>query len=89
MRPAEALWALVYGGPLSLLPLAVSNVHKHTLEPQLGIIMLSSATAALAAPIFRIISMAIQHPGNNDELSRARGPELLSRILNYLLETLC
>ncbi|KAK3194967.1 hypothetical protein Dsin_026277 [Dipteronia sinensis] len=89
MRPAEALWALAYGGPMSLLPLAVSNVHKHTLEPQLGNIMLSLATAALAAPIFRIISMAIQHPGNNEELSRARGPELLSRILNYLLKTLC
>ena len=89
MRPAEALWALAYGGPMSLLPLAVSNVHKHTLEPQLGNIMLSSATTALAAPIFRIISMAIQHPGNNEELSRARGPELLSRILNYLLKTLC
>ncbi|KAL5792543.1 hypothetical protein ACOSP7_001137 [Xanthoceras sorbifolium] len=88
MRPAEALWALAYGGPMSLLPLAISNVHKDSLEPQLGNISLSSATAALAAPIFRIISMAIQHPGNNEELSRTRGPELLSRILNYLLKTL-
>ncbi|TXG62849.1 hypothetical protein EZV62_009843 [Acer yangbiense] len=76
---AEALWALAYGGPMSLFPLAVSNVDKHTLEPQPGNIMLSSETAALAAPIFRIISMAIQQPGNNDELSRDE--ELVAAIV--------
>ncbi|KAK7340142.1 hypothetical protein VNO77_20836 [Canavalia gladiata] len=88
MRPVDALWALAYGGPLSLLPLTISNLHEGTLEPQQGSLPLSSATASLAAPIFRIISMAIQHPRNNEELSRGRGPEVLSKILNYLLQTL-
>ncbi|XP_047315623.1 BEACH domain-containing protein C2 [Impatiens glandulifera] len=87
MRPAEALWALSYGGPMSLLPLAVSNVQGNNLEPQQGDQSISQATAALAAPIFRIMAMAIQHPGNNKELCQARGPEVLSRILNYLLQT--
>ncbi|KAM6584938.1 hypothetical protein CsatB_011940 [Cannabis sativa] len=88
MRPVEALWALAYGGPMSLLPLAVSDVNKDSLEPQQSNASLSLATSSLAAPIFRIISMATQHPRNNDELCRARGPEVLSRILNYLLQTL-
>nr|XP_027188541.1 BEACH domain-containing protein C2 isoform X2 [Cicer arietinum] len=88
MRPADALWALGYGGPLSLLPVTVSNIDEDTLEPLQGNFPLSSATTSLAAPIFRIISMAIQHPRNNEELSRGRGPEVLSKILNYLLQTL-
>ncbi|XP_060218692.1 BEACH domain-containing protein C2 [Lycium barbarum] len=88
MRPTEALWALAYGGPMSLLPLAVSNVEENSLEPKQGDLSLSLATTALAAPIFRIISRAIEHPGNNEELSRRKGPEVLSRILNYLLQTL-
>ncbi|OIT25076.1 PREDICTED: BEACH domain-containing protein C2 [Nicotiana attenuata] len=88
MRPTEALWALAYGGPMSLLPLAVSNVQENSLEPQQGDLSLSLATTALAAPIFRIISRAVEHPGNNEELSRRKGPEVLSRILNYLLQTL-
>nr|XP_009598677.1 BEACH domain-containing protein C2 [Nicotiana tomentosiformis] len=88
MRPTEALWALAYGGPMSLLPLAVSNVQENSLEPQQGGLSLSLATTALAAPIFRIISRAVEHPGNNEELSRRKGPEVLSRILNYLLQTL-
>ncbi|XVE77007.1 hypothetical protein DITRI_Ditri13aG0027300 [Diplodiscus trichospermus] len=88
MRPVEALWALAYGGPMSLLPLAVSNVRKDSLEPEQGSLPLFLAAAALAAPIFRIISVAIHHPGNNKELCRTKGPEILSRILNYLLQTL-
>lgn len=88
MRPTEALWALAYGGPMSLLPLAVSNVQENSLEPQQGDLALSLVTTAIAAPIFRIISKAIEHPGNNEELSRRKGPEVLSRILNYLLQTL-
>ncbi|XP_058104707.1 BEACH domain-containing protein C2 [Magnolia sinica] len=88
IRPAESLWALAYGGPMSLLPLAVSNVQKETLEPQHGDFHLSLATASLSAPIFRIISMAIQHPGNNEELCRTRGPEVLSVVLHYLVRTL-
>ncbi|GLT84466.1 hypothetical protein SLE2022_026940 [Rubroshorea leprosula] len=88
MRPVEALWALAYGGPISLLPLVVSKVCKDSLEPEQGGTHLSLAAASLAAPVFRIISMAIQHPGNNEELCRTRGPEILSKILNYLLQTL-
>lgn len=88
MRPVEALWALAYGGPMSLLPLVVSNVHKDSLEPEQGNLPLSLVTAALAASVFRIISMAIQHPGNNEELCHTRGPEVLSKILTYLLQTL-
>ncbi|MCH89698.1 BEACH domain-containing protein lvsC-like, partial [Trifolium medium] len=88
MRPGDALWALAYGGPLSLLPVTISNIDEETLEPLQGNFPLSSATTSLAAPIFRIISIAIQHPRNNEELSRGRGPEVLSKILNYLLQTL-
>ncbi|KAF0930881.1 hypothetical protein E2562_036387 [Oryza meyeriana var. granulata] len=88
MRPAESLWALAYGGPMALLPLTVSNVEMDNLEPILGDLSLSLATASLSVPIFRIISLAIQHPGNREELCRAHGPELLSQVLHYLLETL-
>ncbi|CAL0324546.1 unnamed protein product [Lupinus luteus] len=88
MRPVDTLWALAFGGPLSLLPLAISNVHEETLEPQQGTFSVAAATTCLAGPIFRIISVAIQHPRNNEELSRGRGPEVLSKILNYLLQTL-
>ncbi|PPD98676.1 hypothetical protein GOBAR_DD04305 [Gossypium barbadense] len=88
MRAVEAIWALAYGGPMSLLPLAISNVHQDSLEPEKGSPPLSLATASLAAPIFRIISVAINHPGNNEEIYRRKGPEILSRILNYLLQTL-
>ncbi|KAF6160294.1 hypothetical protein GIB67_019063 [Kingdonia uniflora] len=88
MLPAEALWAMAYGGPMSLLPLTVSDVQHYSLEPLPGTSPLSSATCSLSAPIFRIISMSIQHSGNNEELCRTSGPEVLSRILNYLLQTL-
>ncbi|KZV38301.1 hypothetical protein F511_36242 [Dorcoceras hygrometricum] len=88
MRPTESLWALAHGGPISLLPFAVSSVHENSLEPQCSDLSLSLATTALAAPIFRIMSLAIRHPGNNEELCLRRGPEILSRILNYLLQTL-
>ncbi|KAJ9171294.1 hypothetical protein P3X46_014682 [Hevea brasiliensis] len=88
MRPVDALWALAYGGPMCLLPLAISNVHKDSLEPEQGTLPLSLATATLAAPVFRIISIAIQNPRNNKELCQTGGPEILSKILNYLLQTL-
>ncbi|XP_029129254.1 BEACH domain-containing protein C2 isoform X2 [Cajanus cajan] len=88
IRPVDALWALAYGGPLSLLPLAISNVHEDTLEPREGNFSVSVATTSLAGPILRIISTAIQHPKNNEELARCKGPEILSKILNYLLQTL-
>ncbi|KAL0714917.1 hypothetical protein Bca4012_021896 [Brassica carinata] len=85
MKAVESFWALAYGGPMSLLPLTVSNVVKDSLEPSSRDLPLSLTTYSLAAPIFRIISLAIQHPGNNQELSRTRGPEILATILGYLL----
>uniref|UniRef100_A0A1J3HZE8 BEACH domain-containing protein lvsC n=1 Tax=Noccaea caerulescens TaxID=107243 RepID=A0A1J3HZE8_NOCCA len=88
MKPVESFWALAYGGPMSLLPLTVSNVHKVSLEPCTGNLPLSLSTVTLAAPVFRIISVAIQHPGNNEELCRTQGPEILARILSYLLHSL-
>lgn len=88
LHPAEALWALAYGGPMALLPMTVSNVEKESQEPILGDFALSLATTSLSAHIFRIISIAIQHPGNNEELCRTRAPELLSRILHHLLQSL-
>lgn len=88
VRPVEAFWALAYGGPMSILPLAVSNVHKDSLEPEEGNLSVSLATTSLAASVFRIIAIAIRHPGNIEEICRARGPEVLAKILNYLLQTL-
>jgi hypothetical protein len=88
MKPVESFWALAYGGPMSLLPLTVSSVHKDSLEPCLGNLPLSLSTVTLAAPVFRIMSVAIQHPGNNEELCRTQGPEILARILSYLLHSL-
>ncbi|KAL0725345.1 hypothetical protein Bca4012_039944 [Brassica carinata] len=88
VKTVESFWALAYGGPMSLLPLTVSNVCKDTLEPSSSNLPLSLTTYSLAAPIFRIISVAIQHPGNNEELSRTRGPEILATILGYLLHSL-
>ncbi|KAH0882382.1 hypothetical protein HID58_058478 [Brassica napus] len=88
MKPVESFWALAHGGPMSLLPLTVSNVNKDSLEPCPGNNPLSLSTVTLAAPVFRIISVAIQHPGNNEELCRNQGPEILARILSYLLHSL-
>ena len=73
---------------MALLPLTVSNIEMDNLEPILGDVSLSLATSSLSVPIFRIISLAIQHPGNKQELCRTNGPELLSQVLQYLLETL-
>ncbi|EPS70914.1 hypothetical protein M569_03844 [Genlisea aurea] len=66
----------------------LANVNEHSLEPQCGDLSVYLATSALAASVFRIISLSIKHPGNNEELHRRRGSEILSRILNYLLQTL-
>ncbi|CAL9245584.1 unnamed protein product [Arabidopsis halleri] len=87
MKSVESFWALAYGGPMSLLPLTVSSVHKDSLEPCSRNVPSSLTTYSLAAPIFRMISVAIQHPGNNEELSRTRGPEILATILGYLLHS--
>ncbi|XP_023637971.1 BEACH domain-containing protein C1 [Capsella rubella] len=88
VKSVESFWALAYGGPMSLLPLTVSSVHKDSLEPFSRNLPSSLTTYSLAAPIFRIISVAIQHPGNNEELSRSRGPEILATVLGYLLHSL-
>ncbi|PWA68195.1 BEACH domain-containing protein [Artemisia annua] len=88
MRPTDALWALAYGGPMSLLPFVVSKVDNDTLEPEKGNLKACLASTSLAAPIFRIISLALQHLGNSTELCRTRGPEVLSKILTHLLKTL-
>nr|CAB3485370.1 unnamed protein product [Digitaria exilis] len=88
VRPAESLWALAYGGPIALLPLTISNVQMDSPEPTPGDLSLSLATVSLSAPVFRIISLAIQHPGNNEELCRTFAPELLSCVLRYLLQAL-
>lgn len=88
IRPAESIWAMAYGGALSLLPLTISNVQKDSLEPEQRDLPLSLATTSLAAPVFRIICMAIQHPGNNDEFCCTHGPEVVSIILRHLLQAL-
>lgn len=88
IRPAESMWALAYGGPMSLLPFTVSCVQKDSLEPQHKNSPLSLAAISLSAPIFRIISMAIQHPGNSEEFCRTQGPEVLHIILRHLLQAL-
>ncbi|KAI4313047.1 hypothetical protein MLD38_037824 [Melastoma candidum] len=87
MRPIEALWALAYGGPMSLLPIIIANVNTETLQPEQGDPTLTLHTASLAAPIFRIISRAVEHPGSNEEICRTRGPDIISRLLDYLLQT--
>ncbi|KAJ4811845.1 WD-40 repeat family protein / beige-like protein [Rhynchospora pubera] len=88
IRASESLWALSHGGPMALLPLAVSNVKADTLEPMPSDMPLSLSTASLSAPIFRVISLAMKYPANTQELCKTQAPSLLSRILIYLLETL-
>jgi hypothetical protein len=87
-RPTEALWAMAEGGPMSLLPLSVSAVDKDTYEPVSGEPYISSVTTLLAAQIFRMMSVAVQHPGTVEELCQARAPEVLAQLLHYLLQML-
>lgn len=87
-RPTEALWAMAEGGPMSLLPLTVSAVDKDTYEPVNGEPKISSVTTLLAAPIFRMMSVAVQHPGSVVELCQGRAPEVLAQLLHYLLQML-
>ncbi|KAH9311229.1 hypothetical protein KI387_026264, partial [Taxus chinensis] len=87
-RPKEALWAMAEGGPMSLLPLTVSAMDTASYEPVNGETYISQVTSQLSAPIFRMISMAIQHPGNGEELWRAHAPQVLAQLLRYLLKTL-
>ncbi|KAK8968857.1 hypothetical protein KSP40_PGU000333 [Platanthera guangdongensis] len=86
VRLSESLWALANCGPMALLPLIVSEVQIVSLEPKIGDLSLALVTSSLSVPVFRIISMAIQHPGNKEQLSRVRAPEVLSKILSYMLK---
>eukprot|EP01018_Ginkgo_biloba_P016129 Gb_14861 [translate_table: standard] len=88
VRPTEALWAMAEGGPMSLLPLTVSAVDKDTFEPVNGEPSVTSMTTLLSAPIFRMMSVAVQHPGTSQELSKAHAPHVLAQLLRYLLQML-
>lgn len=84
IRPSEAIWAVGEGGPLALLPLAVGAVDKDSIQPVIkGEV--SSSTALLAAPIFRMLSLALKHPGNAEEFVRNHAPRLLANLLGYLV----
>ena len=85
IRPVETIWATGEGGPLSLLPLAIGGVDKDTMEPTIDNPHASSKAAVLAAPILRILSLSLQHPGNAEELLRWHAPQLLAQILAHLL----
>lgn len=88
VRPSESLWAFAYGGPLALLPLTVSHVKMDSLEPILGDFSLSLGCASISASIIRIITIAIQHTGNKEEICRSWAPEILLRILYHLLQSI-
>ncbi|BBN15012.1 hypothetical protein MPTK1_6g16270 [Marchantia polymorpha subsp. ruderalis] len=84
-RPTEALWAMGEGGPMALLPLTVGAVDKDSFLPVIGDVDLSAAVAMLSAPIFRILSVAFQHPGNAEEMARSYAPRLLAYLLGHLV----
>lgn len=85
LRPVDAIWALAEGGPLSLLPLAIGAVDRDSWEPVVSDLNISSKAVVLAAPILRMMSLSLQHPGNAEELLRAHAPQLLAQTLAYLL----
>ncbi|KAG0575918.1 hypothetical protein KC19_5G040000 [Ceratodon purpureus] len=84
VRPTEAIWAVGEGGPMALLPLAVGAVDKDSMQPVIkGEV--SSSTALLAAPIFRMLSLGLKHPGNAEEFARNHAARLLAHLLGYLV----
>ncbi|CAK9224782.1 unnamed protein product [Sphagnum troendelagicum] len=85
IRPTEAIWALAEGGPMVLLPLTVGAVDKDTLQPLIGKADVSSSTMLLCAPIFRMLSVTLQHAGNAEEIARSYAPRLLAHLLGYLV----
>lgn len=85
IRPTEAIWAMGEGGPMALLPLAVGAVDKDTLQPIISKGEVASSTALLSAPIFRIISLTLQHSGNAEEVARSYAPRLLAHLLGHLV----
>ncbi len=85
IRPTEVIWALAEGGPMVLLPLTVGAVDKDTLQPLIGKADVSSSTMLLCAPIFRMLSVTLQHAGNAEEIARSYAPRLLAHLLGYLV----
>lgn len=84
VKPTEAIWAVGEGGPMALLPLAVGAVDKDSMQPVIkGEV--SSSTALLAAPIFRMLSLVLKHPGNAEEFARNHAARLLAHLLGYLV----
>ena len=45
-------------------------------------------TTLLAAPIFRMMYVALQHPGTAEELCRTCALEVLAQLLHYPLQML-
>jgi hypothetical protein len=83
-RPTEALWAVAEGGPMALLPLAVGAVDRGSMQPIVkGEI--STSTALLAAPILKILSLAIKHYGIAEEIARSHRLPLLAHFLRYVV----
>jgi len=85
IRPTEAIWAMAEGGPMVLLPFTVGAVDKDTLQPLIGKADVSSSTMLHCAPIFRMLSVSLQHAGNAEEIARSYAPRLLAYILGYLV----
>lgn len=81
----EALWAMAEGGPLSLLPLAFGSADTKSMEPIIDDPFIAARAAVLAAPVLRIISLSLQHPGNVEELLRGHAPEMLAQLLAHIL----
>lgn len=84
VRPTEAIWAVGEGGPMALLPLAVGAVEKESMQPVIKG-ELSSSTALLAAPIFRMLSLGLKYPGNAEEFAKNHAARLLAHLLGYFV----
>ena len=85
IRPIETIWATAEGGPMAMLPLTVGAVDIQTLQPVMQNVEISSSAALLSAPIFRMLSLTLQHPGNAEEIARSYAPRLLAYLLAHLV----
>ena len=70
---------------MALLPLTVGAVDKNTLQPVVENAEVSASAALLSAPIFRMLSLTLQHPGNAEEIARSYAPRLLAHLLGHLV----
>lgn len=84
IRPTESIWAMAEGGPLALLPLTVAAVHRESMQPIMKGEM-STSNALLAAPILRMLSLALKYSGNTEEVARSHAARLLAHLLGYLV----